>query len=195
MVSNPQHATLRAGPTLRASPLDPPPFFLEKEIRLPTRLMGVYAVVTGVLVLVVLRFIIPVHANSLPSLTRLFVSAIGTTGFYCGFRFLTYWAVWAYVIRKYPSSGGIHPAARGELPRNCFLLVFFAPGVVFIPLCAILARLELGFSPTLWLAVAVVAGISLRDVHAGWTILSCDTSAWVKETSTGLDILRPVTLR
>jgi len=175
--------------------LDPPPFFLEEEVRFRTRFMGVYPVAAGALVLAILRWVSPVGTDSLPSLLVLFISAIGATGFYWGWRLLSYWSVWAYVFRRYPTWGGINLAARGELPRNGFLLVLFAPSIAFILLCVMLVRLGLGFGPTLWMAAAVVAGISLRDLHAGWTLLFRDRSTWVKETPTGLDVLKPVNIK
>ncbi len=192
MVTNSRHLSLTAKRGVTSLPLDPPPFFLEQEIRISFKGLSVYATCVGLLVLVVLRSIFPGAYNPLPSLIALIVTSAGSAGYYHGVRLLSYWLVWAWVIRRYPSTGGIHPAARGELPRNAFLIVLLSPCLGFVPLCAVLYGIYNGFRPELWLCIAVGAALSVGDMRAVWHLMFIDSSRWLKETTTGMDVLRLV---
>ena len=189
-------ATLRAGgmpgwaaSALSSSPVDPPPFFLEDEIVLPSRGLALYALVVGLLILIALR-LLSVVTYPLPSLSRLMAFSVGTGLLYHSIRFVSYGIAWAAVKRSYPLSGGIHPAARGELPRNAFLLVLLLPAATFIPLCVGYVFEGKGFGPEMWLVVAVLASLSLRDITAGWNLLFCNSDTWVKAHERGLDVLK-----
>jgi hypothetical protein len=190
MAANSRHLSLTAKQRAVALPLDPPPFFLETEIRLVFPGLGLYTTGVGLLVLTAFRSTFPGHYQPLPSLTILLVTSVVSVGFYYGVRLLSYWCVWAWVIRKHPPVGRIHPAARGELPRNAFLFVLLCPCSAFIPLCAFLYIQTGAFRPELWLAVAVAAAISIKDLRAVWHLSSIDPSRWVKETSSGMDVLK-----
>lgn len=170
-------------------PLDPPPFFLDDEILLPSRGLALYALLVGLLILIALRLLFLV-TYPLPSLGRLVIFSIGTGGFYHSVRFLGYWVAWVGVTRTYPSSGAIHPAARGELPRNVFLLVIILPCAIFVPVVAAYSLMGPGFTPEMWLVVAVVISLSIRDVSGAWNLLFCDRETWIKESGRGLDVLR-----
>lgn len=186
------HVPVRAGFRSASLPLDPPPFFLEEEILVPSRGRGLYESTVGLLVLIALWLVFPEVSRPLPSLMELFAWAVGGAGFYYGMRLVTYYVVWLATLHTYPSSAGIHPAARGELPRNAFLVVLLFPIVAFVALCLVLSRFAFGFGPTAWIAAAVVAGVSLRDVRLAWNVLFLDTSRWIKKTKRGLDVLQPV---
>jgi hypothetical protein len=173
-------------------PLDPPPFFLEGEIRLSGLRLNILCSAVGLGALLALRFLLPDPVNPLPSLTILIVSSVGAATFYFGVRFVTYWAVWRKISGTYRQSGGRYLGANGELPKNAFLLVFMAPLTAFAVLCLILAGGHGGFAPDWWVAVAVVAGLAFRDLKAAWQVLLLEPSLWLKETSRGLDVLMPV---
>ncbi|MEW6136790.1 MAG: hypothetical protein AB1733_01055 [Thermodesulfobacteriota bacterium] len=171
-------------------PLDPPPFFLEDEIVLPSRGLGLYALLVGLLILIALRLLFPV-TGLLPSLSQLMVISVGTVAIYLFVRFFGYWIAWVVVIRSYPASGGIHPAARGELPRNVFLVVLLLPIGIFVPICAIYCWKTSGFPPEMWLVVSLVISLSVRDVIAVSGLVFNDGQTWIKESDRGLDVLRP----
>jgi hypothetical protein len=173
-------------------PLDPPPFFLEGEIRLSGSGMNISCTVVGLTVLLTLRFILPDPARPLPSLSILLISSIGAAVYYFGVRFMTYWAVWHRISGTYRQAGGRYLGANGELPKNAFLIVFATPLIAFAALCLILASGNGEFAPDWWVAIAVVAGVSFRDLKAGWRVLLLDQALWLKETSRGLDVLKPV---
>ena len=176
-------------------PLDPPPFLLEKEIRLSDSFVGLGPVMAGVLILgaYVLLFHNP-RQSILPFWHLMGVSA-AAGGLYLVGGLFSYWAAWLWVTTRHSVVGGIHPAARGELPRNVFLAVLLVPGAAVLTACLLASRAEQGFAPELWLAVAVVAGNVLRDLRAAWHLVSEQPACWVKRTRRGLDVLRPVDRR
>lgn len=173
-------------------PLDPPPFYLEREIRLPSSGLGISSVLPGLIILLGVRALLPGNITEIPSLFLLMVISLVVGSSYFAARFLAYWAVWLRVTRRHVPVNGIHPAARGELPRNGFLLVLLAPVCTVMPITWAALRGEAGFGPELWLAVAVMASISLRDLRAACRVLSIKSSYWIKETRFGLDVLKPV---
>ncbi len=174
-------------------PLDPPPFFLEGEIRLSGWGMNISCAAVGLTALLTLGFLLPESAKPLPTLSILILSSIGSAVYYFGVRFMTYWAVWRRISGTYRQSGGRYLGANGELPKNAFLAVFAAPLTTFMILCLIFAGGGGGFAPDWWVAIAVAAGLAVRDLKATWQVLLLDRALWLKETSRGLDILKPVT--
>src|SRR5208283_5085871 len=75
-------------------PLDPPPFFLEGEIRLSGPYINISCATIGLTCLLAFRMFLPSPARPLPSLTLLMMSSVGAGFFYFGIRFMTYWAIW-----------------------------------------------------------------------------------------------------
>jgi hypothetical protein len=173
-------------------PLDPPPFFLEGEIRLSGSRMNISCAAIGLTVLLILRFLLPDPANPLPSLSILAMSSLGAAAFYFGVRFVAYWATWRRISGTYRQTGGRYLGANGELPKNAFLVVFMAPLAAFTVLCLILVGTRGGLGPGWLVAIAVVAGLAFRDLKAAWQVLLLDPARWLKETSRGLDVLKPV---
>ncbi len=173
-------------------PLDPPPFLLEGEIRLSGTYMDISCAAMGVIVLLALRLFLPDPLGPLPSLSLLMMTSAGAAVFYFGIRFVTYWAIWRKISGNYRQKGGRYLGANGELPKNAFLMVFLAPSAAFGVLYLILADPGGVLRPGWWVAIAVVAGIAFRDLKAAWHVLFLDRARWLKETSRGLDILKPV---
>jgi hypothetical protein len=173
-------------------PLDPPPFVLEGEIRLSGSYMNVSCAAMGLIVLLAFRLFLADPVITLPSLSLLMMTSVGAAIFYFGIRFVTYWAIWRKISGNYRQKGGIYLGANGELPKNAFLMVFMAPLATFGLLFLILADPSGVLGPGWWVAIAVVAGIALRDLKAAWHVLFLDQARWLKETSRGLDILKPV---
>ncbi len=172
--------------------LDPPPFFLESEIRVGGSGFGLTALGVGVLMVVSFPMLAGKPSQPLPSLSLLVVVALVAASFYIGVRFLTYWIIWLRAIGSHSYNDGIHPAARGELPRNAFLIVLLAPLTSFIVIALLIWRLGVDFRPEFWLAVAVAVSISLRDLKAAWHVIHVEPDRWIKETRHAIDVLRPV---
>ncbi len=173
-------------------PLDPPPFFLEGEIRLSGPSINISCAATGLICLLAFRIFLPSPARPLPSLSLLIMSSVGAGFFYFGMRFVTYWAIWRRISGNYRQKGGRYLGANGELPKNAFLLVFITPLASFAALYFILAGFGGEMGPGWWVAIAVVIGIAFRDMKAAWHVLFLDPARWLKETTRGLDILNPV---
>jgi len=173
-------------------PLDPPPFFLEKEIRLSASLPGLSPVLAGVLILVAYSLLMPHLQQSVLPFWRLLGVSVAAGGGYLVCGLFSYWAGWLWITKRHPVVGGIHPAARGELPRNVFLVSLLVPGAAVLTACLLAAKMGMGFGTELWLAVAVVAGNVLGDLRAAWHLASVKPACWVKRTPLGLDVLRPV---
>jgi hypothetical protein len=173
-------------------PLDPPSFFLEGEIRLSGWYVNVSCAAVALVVLVAFRLCLAGVERPLPSLSRLTMIAVGAAVFYFGIRFVTYLAIWRKISGNYRQKGGRYLGANGELPKNAFLMVFMTPLAAFGVLYLTLAGLGGVLGPGWWVAIAVVAGIAFRDLKAAWHVLFLDRARWLKETSRGLDILKPV---
>lgn len=170
----------------------PPPFFLAGEIRLSLSFAAAFSIVLGAGVLGIFLLLFPPLDHMIPSLLSLMVVSVGSGCLYLVVRFAAYWTAWFRVSRKYPLVGTVHPAARGELPRDHFLFVLSAPTALLIPTWGVLAGKGWGATPELWLSIAVVGGIALRDLRAAWRLLFLDPACWVKETRLGLEILKRV---
>ncbi len=174
-------------------PLDPPPFFLEGEIRLSGSRMNITCAAVGLTVLLALWIFLPDPAKPLPSLTVLVMSSVGAAAYYFSVRFVAYWATWRRISGTYRQTGGRYLGANGELPKNAFLFVFMAPLAAFTVLCLISVGPRGWLGPCWWVAIAVVAGLAVRDLKAAWQVRFLDPTRWLKETSRGLDVLKPVT--
>ena len=172
-------------------PLDPPPFFLEREIQLDGPYLAVSSTAIGLTVLLVLRLFLPAPPRPLPALSLLMMASIGAAVYYFGVRFVAYWGIWRKISGNYRQKGGRYLGATGELPKNAFLLVFTAPLITFTAVWLILAGRSGGLGPCWWVAIPVVAGIAFRDLKAIWHVLFLDSTRWLKETPRGLDILKP----
>jgi hypothetical protein len=180
-------------PLTRAAslPLDPPPFYLEREVRLPGRGSWKRSTLVGLIVLLIFRLLLPDRYEDLPSLESLLAVSLGTVATFALVRFAAYWLVWLRVKGRFAANGGIHPAARGELPRNAFLLALITPIVIMIFGCLTVWQRTTGFETELVVAVAVIAAVSCRDLTALWRVRSFDRSHWIKVTKGGLDVLKP----
>lgn len=177
---------------MTSRPVDPLPFFPERKIRISRARSAIAATLLGLLILVPYGLGHFHSGGSIPSLTVLFVAAVAACGSYFGIRFVVYWTQWALAIRNYPLVGGVHPAARGELPRNSFLWVLLTPFLTIFPLCLGMSLNTIELSPAFWLAASVAAGIAFPDLLGAGRLLLVPSDRWVRETSNGLDVLRPV---
>ena len=175
-----------------ALPLDPPPFFLEAEIHEGESRDGLLSVALGLLILGAFFVIYPEAERTPVSFAILFLVSVAAACFYAAVRLFAYWWVWVRATRRYPLIGTVHPAARGELPRNSYVVVTFAPMIAFAAVWSVITWLVPPSTPALWLGPAVVAGIALRDARAGRRLLRLSSSYWIKRTKNGLDVLRPI---
>jgi hypothetical protein len=126
-----------------------------------------------------------------PSLAVLLTWSFGVAALYVAVRFAAYWCAWSAVIRRYPLVRGVHPAARGELPRCAFIVVVLAPLSICSAVLLVLSKGGTAFSPEIWLALAVAVGISVRDLRIARHLVFLAPDRWIKETPGGLDALRP----
>ena len=182
----------RPAENFHTNPIDPPPFYLDGEIRLGMSGNWLLGVLFGVAVILFLAKAFPHPARPFPSLALLMVVSVTTASFYLGVRFIAYWVVWLRATRKYTSIRGVHPTGRGELPRNAFLAVLLAPLLACVPACALLIAFGPGFGPETWLAIALTAALAIPDLRAARQVFARDGSCWIKETRNGLDVLRRV---
>lgn len=178
-----------------AHPVDVPPFILEREISHSATRTGLYGTVLGSAVLVFFRFVGPSSSENFPGLSLLLAVSMGTAGFYFSVRFGCYWCIRWKASLDAVIPGRIDPKARGELPRNGFLLVWVCPLVACIPVWAVIVRSGDVDPALLQLSVAVASGIASRDLMAAWYALFVDASRWIKETRRGLDVLKLVSDR
>lgn len=177
---------------LSALPLDPPPFYLAKEIRLSSARAWISSLALGVFVLIVYRALLPSGSIHVPPLGRLlWVSAV-TVAVFFAIRFAAYRLAWFLTIRMYPPEGGIHPAARGELPRNAFVFSVGTPVLVLVAAYVLAFTWGGGAAPELWLVSAVGTAICVRDLRLLAHAVCQESSQWIKETPVGLDVLNPV---
>ncbi len=184
-------------PVVRGSslPLDPPPFFLNGEIKLPATRCVVDFLTGAVPILLFMALIFRGSNRSPVSLAMLFVPAVGVLAGYLVMRTASYWTVWLWTSGQYPANGGIHPTARGELPRNAYIVVLVAPAALWVPMCGLISYLASGLGPETWLVFGTGAGIALTDARIAHEVWSLDRDSWVMETKSGLDVLTPDALR
>ena len=130
-------------------------------------------------------------SRNTPSLAMLLAWAFGAAAVYIAARLAVYWAVWTAVIRRYPLVRGVHPAARGELPRIAYIAVVLTPLALCGTVLLFLSRGDNGISPEIWLALAVVAAVSMRDLRIVLHVIFLAPDCWIKESAGGLEILRP----
>ncbi len=168
------------------------PFSLEKQIYQDETWGWFASTVIGLLVLAIFWLLLPSQPIRIPSLERLVIVSVGAGGFYLGVRFLAYWATWVRQARTRQPTGGVQPGAHGELPRNSFLFVISAPGIASILALGALLLRGLGSAPEFGLAVSVAAGISVQDVRVLVRLWPLDSRYWIRQTSRGLDVLKPV---
>jgi hypothetical protein len=128
----------------------------------------------------------------LPSLISLVLVSLGSAGAYLTIHHLVYILIWFRALRKYQEVRGIHPAARGELPRNAFAVVLCAPFLGIAAFLGGIVTLGLGLRPLVWMGAAVTMGLFVRDLEALWHLSGVDRGAWITQSTTGLDILKPV---
>ncbi len=145
----------------------------------------------GLAVLCLFPWLFANASRKVPSPAVLLGWSFGAAAFYVAVRFVAYWCAWAAVIRRYPLVRGVHPAARGQLPRYAFLAVVLAPLWLCGAVLLFLSKGGTAFSPETWLALAVVAGISVRDLRIAMHLIFLAPDRWIKETRGGLTTLRP----
>jgi hypothetical protein len=190
LAESPQRA--RLGVNGNGLPLDPPPFYLEGVVWVGVPRGGAFGFAVGLAILLLVVVLNTTPSGAGGSLGRLMVASIAAAAFYLGARKLIFWVVWLAALRKNQASGAVNPAARGELPRNGYLLVSILPLVAFVIACVAGSRWVTDPGPGMWLAVAVIAGIALRDITAAWRVMFVPPYCWIKEKGSSLDILRPV---
>lgn len=174
--------------------LDPPPFFLDGEIRVGGSKSALSAVALGILILLLYPVLFDEPRQALPPMSLLLVAALVAASFYLGVRFLAYWVIWLRAIGRHSYTNGIHPAARGELPRNAFLVVLLAPLASFLLIGVLIWAIGIRLWPEFWLAVAVAFSISVADLKAALHVARLDSGCWIKENRHGIDVLRPIDL-
>jgi hypothetical protein len=182
----------RLAQDVSSTPLDPPPFTLEKHISLPVTSSAIWALGLSCLLLIAYRLLFAETGRPIPSLLWLMVASIVGAGSYLGIRFITYWMVWTQVVRTYPLVGRTHPAARGELPKRSFLFVLIIPIAASLSMCAAIYHVSSSSFQVLVLQIAVIAGIALRDMRALRHVLFLENSYWIRDVPAGLEVLRPV---
>lgn len=187
-----KHLGVVERPFVKSLPLDPPPFFLEGEIRMGRARSTIAAILVGLLILLPYGLGYPQTGGRFPSLTALFLAAVAAAAAYFGVRFLVYWIQWARAIRKFPMVGGVHPAARGELPKNFFIWVLLTPSLTVFPLCLWFSLTATDLSPAFWLAASIAAGIAFPDLVGAGRLLLVPSDRWVNEIPDGLDVLKPL---
>ncbi len=170
--------------------VDPPPFYLAEEIRLGPVRGTVGFVLMGGLILLLLWFFVPIPETDSPSLTELILIAFCCACGYLSARRLCYWLAWMRAVSRHGISRGIHPAARGELPKGSFICALAAP----ILLCGLISPLVVhwlnwGSGPRLWLMAAVLVPLVQRDVRAAAKLVFATPQSWIKERSYGYDVL------
>ncbi|AFM25666.1 hypothetical protein [Desulfomonile tiedjei] len=167
-----------------------PAFFLEMEIGIPK--MGLWSVLSGMLVLIAMKLLFSLTVRPVPSLITLIAMASGSAGMYMGIRALTFQVALGRARKAYPKNPKGMVVRGNELPRNAFLLVTVLP-VTSIPLmCLALYELGVAFGPKMWIVIAVGTAISLRDLIAAGHVLLVGPSRWIRETQRGLDVLLPM---
>jgi hypothetical protein len=173
-------------------PLAPPPFYLEREIRLS----GIRTAFSGILLgFAIMALYLVVHgplSHPLPSMWFLTLVSVLAVSACLAIRFSCYRLVWTWVSRTYPLYGSVHPAARGELPRNAYLLVLMAPTIILAATCTILILWKIRFGPEMWLVIAVAFAACWGDLLAARHVVRVDSDHWIMGTDTGLDVLRLV---
>lgn len=171
--------------------IDPPPFYLHAEVRRGRSLWRLPALATGFALPAAYAVLIGA-SRPIPSLALLMAVSLVSASFYLGVRFFAYWAAWLRAMTAYQAVGGIHPAARGELPRNYYVFVLLAPVGAFAAAALVPALWGTGFGAEITLAAAVVVGISIRDAQSALSLLAYDSKCWIKETDSGFDVLKPI---
>jgi hypothetical protein len=171
--------------------LGPSPFHVEAQRRRPGKRLWII----GILMAIVGGRIVYQYYRDLsfaPELTTLLAWSVSAAVIYMIIRRLAYKTIWLRVSRTYPLQGRVHPAARGELPRNHYLLALLTPGLSIIVLILAARMFSLGNTADIIL-FATVAGITaLGDIWALTHCLAAGKDNWILETERGLDTLRPV---
>jgi hypothetical protein len=159
------------------------------EIGIPK--MGLWSVLSGILVLLVMKLLFPLLVRPVPFLTTLVAMAAGSAGMYMGIRILAFQIALKKAGRVYPKKPKSMVVRGNELPRNAFLVVTVLP-VTSIPLmCLALHAWGMAFGPKIWIVIAVGTAISLRDLVSAGHVLLVGPSRWIRETQRGLDVLLP----
>ncbi len=185
-------SALRYVPGSAASPLAPPPFYLDREIRLSGVRTAMLATVLGLGIVTLFLFAHGPLSAPLPSLGFSTLVSVLSAAACLVVRFVCYRLVWTFVSRSYPLRGSVHPAARGELPRNAYLFVLTAPTALLVAAFSVAALWNIEFGPEMWLAVAVAAAVCSGDFVAAGHVVRVNSAFWIMETGAGLDVLRPV---
>ena len=173
-------------------PLGPPPFYLETEIRYSSSWGRVLGFAVGIaLLLFYLAFQFPNEGANL-TLGRFMLIPIGFGCWYLTIRFFAYWGAWGFTAQKYQVIGTVHPASRGELPKNWYIFVKLAPSVALILLLVPLYVVGIVLGPEVWLTISVIAGTMLRDCKTVWQLMRINKGSWILQTKSRLDVLRPI---
>jgi hypothetical protein len=176
----------------RVEPLDPPPFYVEGVIRDGSIWSGLTSAAVSVGILATYAALFAGSAGVNPSLWRFILVSIGMGCLYQAVKFLSYWGAWGFTAQKYQVIGTVHPAARGELPRNWLIFVQTAPSLTVGFLCALMYALGGLTGPEVWLVAAVIAGSSLRDLRIALRLVQVNEGTWILQTKNGLDVLQPI---
>ena len=175
-----------------ALPLAPPPFYLDREIRLSGPRTAVATTLLGLGIVAVSLLVYGQLSGPLPSLWFLTLISVLAAAGCLMVRFACYRLVWTWVSRSYPLRGSVHPAARGELPRNAYLLVLVTPTLALVAACTLVAVWNLKLGPEMWPAIAVAVAVCSGDLIAARHVVRLNSAYWIMETPARLDVLRPV---
>ncbi|MCA1960622.1 MAG: hypothetical protein LDL33_07480 [Desulfomonile sp.] len=170
--------------------IDSPPFCIQEKVRLSETWSALSAVAVGVAVLASWQWLAPGPSRGVPSLTLLLIVSVSSGGCYIAVRFVSYWTARIVVTQTHAPVGRVHPAASGELPRTAFFIVLLAPGIVCALCYTLVANAAAAFGPEFRLAVAVIAGVAVRDVRAAYHVMMLPSSLWFKEKRDGLEALQ-----
>jgi hypothetical protein len=173
-------------------PLGPPPFYLEAEMRYSPAWSRVFGLVAGIgLLLFYIAFLLPNERANF-TLGRFMLIPLSFGCWYLTVRLVAYWGAWGFTAQKYQVIGTVHPASRGELPKNWYIFVKLAPSVALISLLVPLYLVGIVLGSEVWLAIAVIAGTVIRDCKTVWQLMRVNRGSWILQTRFGLDVLRPI---
>jgi hypothetical protein len=190
MKSGPDTLQIDPGKPLNTeAPLGPTPHKLQHKRRLSR--IRLWAMVCAVGVLGGAKVYWSYRAMGMAAeFTTLAFCSLAAPLFYVVVRRSIHGALWWRVSRTYPLYGRVHPAARGELPRNLYCMVFSLPFAAGIGLSLILLLTGLWRQPHMELFLTVLTITALGDIWSLFQCLAAQSKTWIMERENGLDVLK-----
>ncbi|MFH0822538.1 MAG: hypothetical protein V2B18_07280 [Pseudomonadota bacterium] len=174
----------------QASSQEPPPFFLEGEVRIPPYINCVVSTATALIILG--AFVVTAPAPSPPPpLLRLLAVSCSSAALYGVIRSACFRFLHAARLRRSPWSFGRTPLS-GELPLPVFLTGLLTPCAIALWTAVGIWGAVFGNGSEIQISSAMIFAAALPDLRAAFHVRAFDSSCWIKETAVGLDVLRPV---